>query len=733
MKLEEFKILIPDEGIRNYLIETIWGEDPFSNDLNYYEIMDNIVNLAFMYAFSCYLELRNRNVEKNGKPGPLDLCLERGNANSLRVIHTFEKIYSTHPIKNELIQFVLLDIQFDFLLGNKSRLKRYFPNCITADAVQLTDYFEMINKSHNSSRSQGYTISELSDKLTQLIKSFPFLSKSSLFFDELSGWYSFKTDKTEFITDGIIHSYGVINRFKEGRRSSKFYYLASIDKEILRFENAKSLKKCSITYRIDKPNEEVIDKPYDLNYDSEILATYLNPNIQFDLLSDISANTQLYNINYKYIKHLALAISDALGLDAYKDCINVLKEAFYDSNINKKYNDNDGFVLMLLIENSPLRVLNVLIKTNQSIAFEIVLNLKMRLGNALKDRELPNDNYEFDDLFTKFIDIKNPINTKVINELKEEFVAEAKTNYILSLFAPIDSNPNFHFSKRLTQGIESLESIDINTFTKESRCKLITETLGSIIKRMMSFYGGAFGFGKFKKEYDTISEYHLPSNEEIAEYHAECLEAFVNGAKDSWEAIKNEDNLKNIIKMFIEFCKKCDQDNPSEGERGRSYESIYLYSVLGKYSIMNTEAFTNEIDVENVSDLTIDSPLEVIDWWQEKAIRIIKFFSTGSFEDSSKTDISKAFLYSIYPTLASLYRINNSRDGYDAATFFLTMDYDGNNVIDFQYEINVLSEFKYDMNKKYYCLPNISRTTGKWWVDPLLIDSELFDNIFKKE
>lgn len=737
MNNQTFKERIPDKGIRNFIAETIFGMNKFSSALNYYEAMDNIITLAFLYSFSCYLELRNNSYNKEGQENKIDKYLKNGNANSKRVIRIFEKIYTDHPITDELIQFVLLDIQFDLLSGSDSKLRTFFPLCAETYDFNLTEYFSMINQYHISSREQGYSINELSKKLEDLMDFFPFLSKTQLVYDEESGWYVFKIKPGTNFPSGIIHTFGVIHRFQYSRAGDRFYYLSSIKKDMyLRYENCKDSIRCVLNDNIDTKNPEIIENP-EYNSDLESLATYLNPNIQTFDVAGRGYATQLYSINYKYIKHLALAISDSLGRSSQKESVEKLKEIFYHT-ANKDYSsDLDILVLMLLIENSPIRVLNVLIKFNQPIAFEIIKNLKNRLGGFLGLHNL-NIPYEDETIFNDAIEqeIKNQLGDSFLDmssELLSECKAELKTDLILRMVSAVNNNTSFHFSTRLNQSLESLSTLTKNDTlpSNETLYRTIHHHLCTIIKRLTCFYAGVFGFGRYKIEYDATSEYSLPSESRIKEYQEKCLTGFVEEAKKKWQEIKEENNVKKIIKIFIELCSKCN-DGISSSRQGRSNESFRLHSVLGKYTIMNVEKFKKEIEFDNISELTSDLSSESLKWWLQKAISIIRFFATGSFDVNATDDLSRAFIRTINPILASFYRNNKSRDGYDSAVFFLTMDANYDHNIDYQKEINVLSEFKYDMNTKYYCLPNVSRSDDKWWIDPLLIDCDRFDGIFKE-
>ena len=741
MKELDLQRLIPDDGLRNYIVENTWGDDPFGEAKNYYIMMDAIVNLSFIYSFSCYTDMRNRNVSIDGELGDLDKCIRNGNANSLRVIKTFDKIYSEYPISNELIQFVLFDIQFDFLLGEESKLISCFPNCVQPVAFRLNDYFTMINKARFTERNFDHDISFLEEKLVNLINYFAFLGRTKLQYDEDSGWYVFKIQSNHIFKNGIIYTYGLINRLKVTRKRSRFFYLADINKRLLRYENLRGSQKCFLTDNIEQKAGDVIEKPYELPWDVESVYTYLAPHL-FDAKNIDFGNYHLYNVNYKYLKHLSLAISDALGRDDYKESYIKLQQEFSETikQLQDK-SDIDLAVLMLLIENSPSIILNALIKMDARIAYRIVNNLKNRLGTIIEEKigfiQSKNDFEEYIDNLIEFDQMRignRSIETDVGKFLIEKLKIEAKTNFILSILSAIDDNNRlFKVSNFIGQSLESLEKENESKQTSGNYLwQTITITLGTILKRLICFYSGIFAYGKNKIKYDALSEYSLPSKEMIQHYQKECQKGFEEETKKTWDEIKGTEDLVEILRLFIDVCGKCKDYDDSY--QGRSDESRCLYAVLGKYHIIDMDVFTREIpSMDTIEPLTAESSDNTVRWWLKEAIRLIRFLATGEFEELNERELSKCFLHSINPLIASGYRSNSGRDGYDATTFFLTMDVKGNNIVDFQYEINILSEFSYDMNKKYYCLPNILRSSEKWWIDPLLISCEVIDDIFKKE
>ena len=44
-------------------------------------------------------------------------------------------------------------------------------------------------------------------------------------------------------------------------------------------------------------------------------------------------------------------------------------------------------------------------------------------------------------------------------------------------------------------------------------------------------------------------------------------------------------------------------------------------------------------------------------------------------------------------------------------------------------EVKILSELDYEINEKYYCIPNVETSNKRWWIDPFLISCKKFDEL----
>ena len=750
--LQEFERLIPDQGIRDYITCGIDDDNLLSEVLDFVPLYQNIINLAFTYAFSCYLDLKNNS--KDDVAPNLEECRKKGNANSQRVIRTMQHIYSKYPLSSELMQFVLSDIYYDFIQGDYACLKKFFPDCVSAGdywcdkGVGLSDYFAFVNENAESSRvdkdplGQPFTLETAAQHLRLLIGFFPFLSRTQLRYDASAGWYVFQIENYmgRVYRDGIIDTFGLIRKF--GNKDRYFCFLSAIEPDALRYETPRQ-NKFIVCPMVGDDKEgsptadgESLKKPFLIPCDHETVSSYF---FVTDAAADVKKNEpgsaleQLFNINYKYMKNLALAIADIIGKKHYQIVGNRLKDVFegkYPHAFESYTPENknwDSIIIILLIEAGPTNVLREILYAMDDLGDdELLKNIKRRFGGMLTD---PIARIEDADDFTEMAVemlggryIRNAESSELL-QYNRELVAKAKTQMILSAIAKAEqtSEPDpkdcFH-TDDIQQYIILLDASRGDSPAK--KCELVELALGDTLRRLISFYRGIFKYGKEKMKFDHASHKKLLSPAEIKQFQKNAEEAFLAEAKKSAEELKGVDSAVRLIELFVELCDECCRSEISVAQK-RSAESRQLYAVLGKNYIMNKAAFEAILEGGAATGISESN----VDWWLDTAISLLQFLSNGT---ASRVGSAPRLYSAIAPMVASYNNHNDSKDGYDTATFALI--FDANEINGKSMEIHMLSEFSYEISMKYYCLPNIVRSNNKWWIDPLVIKCADFDSIF---
>ena len=746
---QEFERLIPDKGIRDYITTGIDDDTLLSDVMDFVPIYQNVINLAFIYAFSCYLDLQNNS--RDGITFNIEDAGKKGNANSQRVLRTMQYIYQRYPISVELMQFVLSDIYYDFIQGESACLKKYFPNCVSAGdywydkGIGLNDYFAFINENADSSRvdvdplGEPFTLDSAEVHLRRLVGFFPFLSMTSLKYDPKAAWFVFsiKDYRGKIFRDGIIDTFDLVRKF--GNREPYFCFLSKIDDTVLHYETPRMNKfiVCPMVGVGGKGSfvldGESLKKPFEIPTDYETIMSYFSCNsghVSIQKNDSSPSMEQLFNINYKYMKNLALAIADIIGKRHYQNAAIRLKEVFEKKyqhafeNYNQEDKNWDSIIIILLIEAGPTAVLREVFYALGDIGDdEVINNVKRRFGSMLGGviTEI-EDGKDFENSAIRLLGSRH-IKDATSNELRQynsELIAKAKTQIILSAIASanekdqIDIHNDCFHTDNIHQYIIMLEAAKNDTSAK--KCELVEYALGDTVRRLICFYKGIFKYGKEKIKFDNATRKKFLSLDEIKKYQRDAEEAFLTEAKKTADDLKDINSAVELIKIFVKLCDDCYSSKISV-DRSRSAESRQLYAVLGKNDIMNTAEFDKIINLQTATSINNAN----IDWWLDTAIKILQFFSTGF-------TLAPRSYNSVAPMVASYNNHNDSRDGYDTATFALI--FDANELNGKSMEINMLSEFFYEISMRYYCLPNIVRSNNKWWIDPFVIKCSDFDAIF---
>jgi len=164
-------------------------------------------------------------------------------------------------------------------------------------------------------------------------------------------------------------------------------------------------------------------------------------------------------------------------------------------------------------------------------------------------------------------------------------------------------------------------------------------------------------------------------------------------------------NIDQLLEVLKELCDDCLNIYGEQTKKGK-----LLKDVLGRNQLL---------DYNQISELAYisqkPSDEDDIDERMNGIIKIFKYLQSGKIIKSDKT-INGA----IYPYVGTFEYATRNRDGYSIAHFSVATD---EGICD----IKVLSEFKYKINEKYYCFPNIIRSSEDLWIEPIIISYKNFE------
>lgn len=707
---------------------------------SYMSCINNIFTLAFIFAYGC-LKCDINSDEP--------ISENVSSQSSLRIINSLKKAYSQYPVTPELVQFVLTDIQFEMLQDEDSELYEIFKRLspFSSREFSLMKYFKLIAEWKVSpfrflDGVQGKSL-EVSIAFLELLENLSFLKNYNLVRNDDGGFDFVSKDPREnenyliISVNHLIHYYTDVDE-------PKMYSLFGIEKS--EYETGQKLElkyicerlteTISFTVAENATGEGMIDRMPEEVF-SEISLLPWDDESDSGEKKTTSLINQVHTINYKYIKNLALAISDTI--DSNVGSKTALYEAFsrHDdgeifAGLNKSESietqkfDWDSVIVMLLIEHSPTSVLEVLFMNEQNFV-DIARNLCKRIDNPkmyIRGLNKTKLMQQIDRIIKeKLIYGEASVFGKIPNANNKRLRARAMAMLIISSLSAVHEEETVEKSicaGNIYDNMTLLEKMK-TTMTPEQRCKYVSIILGETFRHIICFYKGLIKYGEIKSEFDAKSNLSCLSESDIARDQKALHDAFLSKAKEEADSLKdfnasNFDDMLALMHRFIELCEECGSGSSSEKYRRA------LYSAIGKYELLNTSEFKKYALGHIASFKSIDE--NNVNEWIAFAFHILEYLRNGTFKLSGDNP-SRA----IYPYTATCNSGNENYEGFKTVTLTLNYDFDGDAVPE-KMEIKVLSEFSYDLSNVFYCLPNVLRTSNSWWIDPVLINFKDFNDIF---
>ena len=417
--------------------------------------INNTINLTFVYVLSCVRDIY-KNVED------IEEKKKTFNPNAKRAVKNIDRIYTELDVSFELINYILLDIQFDLSLGNSSCLKQYIPGI--SETFMPLDYSPLILRWMASSNPEGNTaLEDIIRSFQRLIVSLPFLGStrlteedSDICFDVQYGFESRKlySDYKIYVQDcgrGIYQFY-FLERVEVVPHACLLYYstpdytdhyLIGYHDESFRPEEKESETRVC---RLMDPDE------------LEVLCSCVTGAGPDSFFQDYSISGDgihnIYAVNYKYLKNLSLSIADELGS---------LDNTVFRETILKKYGvvlaedgDLDSVIFMKLIENTPTTVLYDLFYINGAAFHSVVRNLYRRFNGRISFRHVdfsrqPVDFSELDRFFLNTLHAGH-------RAIHKGELADLQANYIISMILS-NNQIESRIATPIADDIDHLESI----------------------------------------------------------------------------------------------------------------------------------------------------------------------------------------------------------------------------------------------------------------------------------
>ena len=756
-----FEKEIADENIKQYIFGPKgYSEDALRETNAYPRYFNNVLSLAFYFVYACY------RCDMDQGYGDMDNLTSH---NAKRIKNSLENALVRYPITAELIQFVLTDIQFELAQGASSKLKNVFVKLCAnhTEGFNFNTYFSIIAEyNRNPSRFQ-YSKVALMTLFQDLVNNLTFLKEYRLTQNGPDS-FSFITHRTaDMLAMGIAPD------------SREHYNDMSVE-HLLFLDNAKYFGGIYRLFSVEA-GEKTVDKASELTINLRYFTPGDDRSLLFslpeesakadshlrgqrvddvyeeivgaDLIQDkqqrnAKKNTdrieQVHTVNYKYIKNLALAISDAIS--ANQGTKELLYHRFHeeypyifekrdvdtDADLCRDL-DWDSVVVMLLIECSPTMILEHIIRKNRQMFYTIGYNLYKRVYDTENLALFAQEPEVQEKAVHKMIDDKfilgeaGGFGKLPTEKTYSKLFPRAAAMLILSKLNDLeesDVEESLIYTGNLRNNISLLQRASTE-FDLEKGLKYACIILGETVKHTISFYAGLFAYGKAKAMFDADVRGRSVKKKEMLKHQRNLERIFLDAARQQAQQLPATSAVDTgaaleLLDIFVAFCEKCTLLNNST----ISENSKNLHAAVGKYEIVDLRRFGS---IKTRLRKNTGTDRTSVKAWIDTTLELLEFFETGSMRD---TAMDSDLFNAVYPFTAVFKRWEENQDGYKTVNFSLNIDTDEDMPAVQPLDISVLSEFMYDRSEVYYCMPNVPRSNYKWWIEPVLISFRDFNDIF---
>ncbi len=715
--MNELRRLIPDENLRLYIFgendEDVLAKKSLWKGNNYYKYINNALNLSFMYIYACYRRMIDNIAE-------IDVASFSSNAK--RVYDILSKLYIGRAVNTELIQFVLMDLYID--LTGENSLGEYIPDFMqTSRRIDFHSYFRKIMEWQKTSRLEN-SLEEMQGMFMKLLPSLTFLRNVSLegenddFVFHVHSW----TDESKFYCNRTIIKVNM------GRRQ-RFYFLESLtvtNSKLMLSYNTVDGSGC-INYYIAEDEPETLelgeDNSISINRNcGDVFCEITGQQLEGEETSEQKGFIEdIHTINYRYIKNLALSISDSMTDDDKRNLYNRFYSAYpgsFASNdpmateFSVDHYNWDNVSIILLIEASPTKVLYELLYYNPHIMHSLLKELGIRFHQSLSICRLTQK--ELDRKIQESY-VGNKLTGFIRQEEKNSGSFSEKRNAEIKARLIVDSLNACSAPEKQQHGVSlwsidevilSIEKLKYNR-DRDVQLKMLSEIMGGVFRRLICFYRGIFAYAAVMDNFDVTAFSRALSEEEIKEYQKQAIDAFHREAKDWAERLKD---IPVPSDAFKQLCEDCAFNSGSVRD-----ETKYMRSVIGKSEIIIG------VDLKKLLGVGFDwteKSKQNIDKLIANSMRFLQYIKNGGFKTHNVVE-------AVYPACAIYISNFSNRDGYKTMTFLLTGE-EGQE----DKEIKILTDFEYRMGEAYYCLPNVARSNKNWWIEPFIVNCRDFDELF---
>jgi hypothetical protein len=434
-----------------------------------------------------------------------------------------------------------------------------------------------------------------------------------------------------------------------------------------------------------------------------------------------------------------------------------MKQILYE-NYNNKYSDIfeskyskkrrydvnwDNALTILMFEEGPSKILELIVDSNGMCFEKILKNLEMRYHEKGFEKRIKSvfeaEQKKEMDAIRRGINYSDSIvsNIQILNKT-------LMARCIIDGLVELEHNQIYsgtQFVESLPMRISSLKKITL-TDTLYTQGIKISKILEKTFRFIIPFYCGIIAFQRCKDNALLKSESQNDGNIN----YEECEAAFFSAARAKAEELARA-TLGQLVESFREFAGSLRQD---DGKRQRVTEDgKALKAAIGRDYFCSLKTFNKIISLKaggyfNGEIKEIESDIvgyinnikhengkegDVFYLSEEFVLKVKQLLYYFIYNEDFEREmvLGQQISYDpIYPYVVRYTEKSENRDGYQINGF--SIFYDADNGVK---EVKILSDRKYQINEKYYCIPNVTMSNSRWWIEPFLINCRKYDDLLR--
>ena len=420
----------------------------------------------------------------------------------------------------------------------------------------------------------------------------------------------------------------------------------------------------------------------------------------------------VYAINYKYISNLARAVADVL--ESSNDMQETIRSG-YKVKFPYLFGEERGLswdviVAIIMVQDGAGKLLEKLFVKSNDVFEMLVSNLKTRLGSNFSCDT--NDETRVAERLRRDRRLGEP--ETLWRDRRAQFRARKLIDSLnRAAYGNEDGQADkLSFPLSIRSRLKWLKDLQDSMQPDEEKLKTVKGIVVETLATLIAFYESLFYYMKEKDRFESESRYCVMKEKEVAEKQKKAQSAFderFQSRREELCALQGAEILEKLDELCLDYAS------------GHECYAL-MRRKLGKTQFIDNAFLREKLsaclsDHKGVSAYTIFKDVRA-------ALIYLQSGQSGEEAETAALDSrAKIGLDAIFPYVMTYQYDKQTGDGYHVNNFSV-ISLGGTD-----FNVMILSEFKYELNEKYYCLPNIQSSVRgadmELWVEPIVIKCPL--------